>query len=73
MLHGRGLFVIFASVCALTLTAGTARAQILYGSITGIARDAQGAAIPDSDDSLLCQIRGIARRMIGFEDIVLFA
>ena len=46
MSHGRRVFVIFVCVCALALAAGNAGAQILYGSITGIARDSQGAAIP---------------------------
>lgn len=48
MSHGRRVFVIIVCVCALALAAGNAGAQILYGSITGIARDAQGAAIASS-------------------------
>ena len=61
MLHGRGLFVILIVVCALTLTAGNARAQILYGSITGIARDAQGAAIPGATVTIVSKETNLTR------------
>ena len=43
---GRRLSVILLAVFALALTASSAGAQILYGSVTGNVKDAQGAAVP---------------------------
>ena len=44
--YGRRFSVILFTVFALALTASSAGAQILYGSITGNVKDAQGAAVP---------------------------
>ncbi len=43
---GRRLCVALFAVLTLAVSASSVGAQILYGSITGIAKDAQGAAIP---------------------------
>jgi hypothetical protein len=59
--HGRRLFVILVVVCALALTAGNARAQILYGSITGIAKDSQGAAVPGATVTIVNKETNLTR------------
>ena len=59
--YGRRQFVIYAALCALTLTAGNARAQILYGSITGIAKDAQGAAVPGATVTIVNKETNLTR------------
>ena len=64
MSHRRRVFVIVGVVCALALAAGNARAQILYGSITGIARDAQGAAIPGATVTIINKETNLTRDTI---------
>jgi hypothetical protein len=59
--HGRRVFVILGVVCALALAPGNARAQILYGSITGIAKDAQGAAIPGATVTIVNKETNLTR------------
>ena len=61
MSHRRRVFVIFGVVCALALAAGNVSAQILYGSITGIARDAQGAAIPGATVTIVNKETNLTR------------
>jgi hypothetical protein len=69
--HRRRVFVIVGVVCALALAAGNARAQILYGSITGIARDAQGAAIPGATVTIINKETNLTRDTItGADGIV---
>jgi Carboxypeptidase regulatory-like domain/TonB dependent receptor-like, beta-barrel len=59
--YGRRLSVIVLAVCALTLTASSARAQILYGSITGIAKDSQGASVPGATVTIVNKETNLTR------------
>src|SRR4051812_7092519 len=42
----RGRSVVILALLSLALVPGLARAQVLYGSVVGAVKDAQGAAIP---------------------------
>src|SRR4029079_5342438 len=57
----RRLCVIALTVCTLSLMAASAGAQILYGSITGIAKDAQGAAVPGATVTIVHKDTNLTR------------
>jgi hypothetical protein len=57
----RRLCVIALTVCTLSLMAASAGAQILYGSITGIAKDAQGAAVPGATVTIVNKDTNLTR------------
>ena len=59
--YGRRFFVILFAVCALTLTAASAGAQILYGSVTGNVKDSQGAAIPGATVTIVNKETNLTR------------
>lgn len=44
----RNLMMALAAALALALTSGSARAQVLYGSLVGNVTDQNGAAVPDA-------------------------
>jgi hypothetical protein len=58
---GRRLSVILLTVFALALTASSAGAQILYGSITGNVKDAQGAAVPGATVTIINKETNLTR------------
>jgi hypothetical protein len=64
---GRRLSVLLA-VVALTLTASSAGAQILYGSITGVAKDAQGASIPGATVTIVNKETNLTRDAVSGAD-----
>jgi hypothetical protein len=57
----RRLVVILLAVAALAMSATSASAQILYGSITGIAKDAQGAAVPGATVTIVNKETNLTR------------
>ncbi len=57
----RRLVVILLVVAALAMSATSASAQILYGSITGIAKDAQGAAVPGATVTIVNKETNLTR------------
>jgi hypothetical protein len=59
--YGRRFVVILFAVFALTLTAASAGAQILYGSVTGNVKDAQGAAIPGATVTIVNKETNLTR------------
>jgi ABC-type arginine/histidine transport system permease subunit len=58
---GRSFSVILLTVFALALTASSVGAQILYGSITGVAKDAQGAAVPGATVTIVNKETNLTR------------
>src|SRR5436190_6384636 len=57
----RRMVVILLAVGALALTASFVSAQILYGSITGLAKDAQGAAVPGATVTIVNRETNLTR------------
>jgi hypothetical protein len=57
----RRFVVILLVVGALALSATTASAQILYGSITGMVKDAQGAAVPGATVTIVNKDTNLTR------------
>jgi hypothetical protein len=61
LVSARRLCVIALTVCALSLAAASAGAQILYGSITGVAKDAQGASVPGATVTIVNKDTNLTR------------
>ncbi len=57
----RRFVVILLAVGVLAISATSARAQILYGSITGIVKDAQGAAVPGATVTVINKETNLTR------------
>jgi hypothetical protein len=60
--HGRRWFVgVFVFVLAASLAATPALAQILYGSVTGVIKDAQGATVPGATVTIVNRDNNLTR------------
>jgi hypothetical protein len=62
--YGRRFPVILFVVLGLVAAALPATGQILYGSITGIARDAQGAAVPGATVTIVNKETNLTREAV---------
>jgi hypothetical protein len=61
--------VAAALSCVLgALGAGDARAQVLYGSVVGVVKDAQGASIPGATVAATNTATGLTRDTVTGED-----
>ncbi len=60
--HGRRLFVgVFVFVLAACLAATPSLAQILYGSVVGVIKDAQGATVPGATVTIVNRDNNLTR------------
>jgi carboxypeptidase family protein/TonB-dependent receptor-like protein len=57
----RRLVVILVAVAALAMSAASASAQILYGSITGMVKDSQGATVPGATVTIVNKETNLTR------------
>src|SRR5687767_12837327 len=62
---GRRLLVsVVLSVLAIGLAATPATAQILYGSVVGVVRDAQGATVPGATVTIVNKDNNLTRETV---------
>jgi hypothetical protein len=59
--YRRRLFVVALSVLAIGLGAFPANAQILYGSVVGVVKDAQGASVPGATVTIVNKETNLTR------------
>jgi hypothetical protein len=59
--YGRPIVVMLLAVTALALAAVSAGAQILYGSVTGMVKDAQGASVPGATVTIVNKETNLTR------------
>ena len=60
--------VVALLVAGLGIGSATARAQVLYGSVVGVVKDAQGASIPGATVTATC-VKGCKRTSLKFTNV----